>query len=231
MNAVSELDNLQTQWDRCKPIYLLREYNKSNQKPLNKSHSQEILDVSKLSHDECAADFVERRRTRKRYPGACLFEFQNVMDIVLKCLLNWDNKRKESLGPRIVGDLIAWNQTIKEQGRGSLHAHWQLFTKQLSTKAWLELFHKDKVIRDTARRELVNYIDSMICASYGSEIGIIHNCSDQTFNTTFHHGIYDKEAKEVAPQNEKFFSRHPQIFRNARSKYCGPHTLWGFHQM
>jgi hypothetical protein len=52
------------------------------------------------------------------------------------------------------------------------------------------------VIQDTARRELVDYINSMICASYGSEIDIIHNCSDQTFNTTFHHRIYDKEAKQ-----------------------------------
>ena len=146
------------------------------------------------------------------------------MDIVLKCLLNWDKEENKSLGPGMVGDLVAWNQTIEEQGRGSLHAHWQLFTKQLSTKARLELFHEDKVIRDTARKELIDYIDSMICASYGSEIDILHTCSNQTFNTTCHHGSYDKEAKEIAPQNEKYFSRHPQIFRDCRNKYCTSNT-------
>jgi hypothetical protein len=144
------------------------------------------------------------------------------MDIVLKCLLNWDDEEKKLLGTGIVGDLIAWNHAIEEQGRGSLHAHWQLFTKQLSTKARLELFHKDRIIRDTARRELVDYINSMICASYGSEIDIIHNCSDQPSYEGSPHKIYDQEAKDAAPQNEKFFSRHPQIFRDARSKYCGP---------
>ena len=142
------------------------------------------------------------------------------MDIVLKCLLNWDSEQKKSLGTGMVGDLVAWNQTVEEQGRGSLHAHWQLFTKQLSTKARLELFHEDKVIRETARKELIDYIDSMICASYGSEIDIVHTCSNQTFNTTHHHEIYDKEAKEMAPENEKYFSRHAQIFRNSRNKYC-----------
>jgi hypothetical protein len=38
------------------------------------------------------------------------------MDIVLKCLLNWDDKEKKSLGTGIVGDLIAWNHAIEEQG-------------------------------------------------------------------------------------------------------------------
>ena len=182
--------------------------------------SQELPDVSKLSHDECAADFIVRRRTRKRYPGACSLEFQNVMDIVLKCLLNWDNERKESLGTGMVGDLVAWNHTVEEQGRGSLHAHWQLFTKQLSTKARLKLFQEVKVVRDTARRELVDYIDSMVCASYGSEIDIVHNCSNQTPDKSEWDEMQDQTAKEMAPENSRYFSRQPQVFRNARNKYC-----------
>jgi hypothetical protein len=119
------------------------------------------------------------------------------------------------------GNQCAWNVTIEKQGHGSLHAHWQLFTKKLSTKARLELFHKDKVILEIARKELVDYIDSMIFASYGSEIDIVHNCNDQPSNKSCPHEIYNREAKEMAPQNKKIFSRHPQIFRNARSKYCG----------
>ena len=143
------------------------------------------------------------------------------MDIVLKCLLNWDKEEKKSLGTGMVGDLVAWNQAVEEQGRGSLHAHWQLFTKQLSTKARLELFHEDEVIRNTARKELVDYIDSMICASYGSEIDIIHNCNEPPSKKGCPHEIYDKEAKNMAPENQKVFSRHPQIFRDARNKYGG----------
>ena len=136
--------------------------------------------MSTLSHDDCAADFVVRRQTRKRYPGACSLEFQNVMDIVLKCLLNWDSEQKKSLGTGMVGDLVAWNQTVEE---------------------------------------LADYIDSMICASYGSDIDIAHTCSSQTPNKTEYDEKYDKLAKEEVPQHEKYFSRHPQIFRNARNKY------------
>jgi hypothetical protein len=176
--------------------------------------------VSKLSHDECAVDFVIRRRTRKRYPGACSLEFQNVMDIVLRCLFNWDDEEKQSLGPGIVGDLVAWNQTTEEQGRGSLHAHWQLFTEQLSTRARLDLFHTDKVTKDIARKELVDYIDSMICASYGTDIDIVHDCEAPRIPNGIGFDILDKRAKESSTPTEKFSSRSHQIFRDARHKYC-----------
>lgn len=142
------------------------------------------------------------------------------MDIVLRCLLNWDDKEKQSLGPGIVGDLVAWNQAIEEQGRGSLHAHWQLFTEQLSTRARLDLFHTDKVIKDVARKELVDYIDGMICASYGTDIDIVHDCEAPCVPNGIELGIYDRQAKESSSPTEKFFSRSHQIFRNARHKHC-----------
>ena len=35
----------------------------------------------KCSEEDCLADFVLRRDTRMKYPGACLLEFQSVMQI------------------------------------------------------------------------------------------------------------------------------------------------------
>jgi hypothetical protein len=40
----------------------------------------------------------------------------------------------------------------------------------------------------------------MVCAFYGSEIDTLHKCSNQTFDTTLHHGTYNKEAQEMAPK-------------------------------
>jgi hypothetical protein len=57
---------------------------------------KELPDMSKLSHEECAFDFTMRCQTRKKYPGACSLKFQNAMDIVLTCLLNWDSNNKET---------------------------------------------------------------------------------------------------------------------------------------
>jgi len=195
----------------------LTDYIPSNQTLELISNIKELPDVSKLSEEECALDFTIRRQTRKTYPGACSLEFQNTMDIVLRCLLNWDSDKKERIGTGIVGDLDGWAQTGEEQGRGSLHAHWQLFTEQLSTRVRFELFHRDKLVRDTARKELADYIDNMICASYGSELDITHAC-DEPQKSNSKHEIYDKEAKEMSSPGDAFYPRHPQIFRDARHK-------------
>jgi hypothetical protein len=170
-----------------------------------------------MTHDECAADFVLRRLTRKRYPGACSLEFQNLMDIVLKCLLRWNTEYQHSDGMGIAGDLIAWNQANEEQGRGSLHAHWQLFTEQLSSRARADLFHEDRNIRDRARKELADYIDNMICASYGADVEITHACNSVK-NQSLPDHYHDDLAKKAAAPDAGYISRHIQTFRNARHK-------------
>ena len=188
------------------------------------SSKQELPDVSKLTNEECAADFLVRRQTRKRYPGACSLEFQNVMDIIIKSLLKWDTENQKSTGKGMAGDLNGWVQAAEEQGRGTLHAHWQLFTKQLSTKARTDLFHNDSCIRDNARKELADYIDSMICASYGSSIKISHTCNvHQSSNNQSTLNVLDIRAKNDAPDDAKFIQRDTQIFRDARHKeHSGP---------
>ena len=141
------------------------------------------------------------------------------MDIVIKSLLRWDTRDQKSLGPGMAGDLNGWVQAAEEQGRGTLHAHWQLFTKQLSTKARTDLFHSDSCIRNNARKELADYIDSMICASYGSEIKLSHACDKvKSLGDSASYTTLDRDAKNNAPSEAKFIQRDNQIFRNARHK-------------
>ena len=143
------------------------------------------------------------------------------MDIIIKSLLKWDTANQKSTGKGMVGDLNGWVQAAEEQGRGTLHAHWQLFTKQLSNRARTDLFHNDSCIRDNARNELADYIDSMICASYGSSVTLSHTCRDghqSSNNQSTLDNVLDIRAKNKAPSDAKFIQRDAQYFRYARHK-------------
>ncbi len=62
----------------------------------------------KCSEEDCLADVVLRRDTRMKYPGACLSEFQSVMQILTKCMLRWDTKIQSSRGKGILGTVLAF---------------------------------------------------------------------------------------------------------------------------
>ena len=100
----------------------------------------QLPDVSKMSPDDCAIDFKLRCKSRRNYPGACSLEYQNLMQIVIECLLNWDMSTNCSKGPGIFGETIAFARADEEQGRGSLHGHWQIWIKELSQKQEMHYF-------------------------------------------------------------------------------------------
>ncbi len=74
----------------------------------------------KYSEENCLADFVLRRDTRMKYPGACSLEFQSVMQIFTKCMLRWDTKTS-SRKKGILGTVLAFFGADEEQGRKTLH--------------------------------------------------------------------------------------------------------------
>ena len=57
------------------------------------------------------------------YPGAYFLELQNIMQIVIETLFNWDTKTKQAKGPGIFGTVVAFAPTYEEQGRKMLHHH------------------------------------------------------------------------------------------------------------
>jgi hypothetical protein len=69
----------------------------------------------KCSEEDCIADFILRRDTRLKYPGACSLEFQSVMQIFTECLLKWDIKTNSSTGRGILGTIIAFFAANEEQ--------------------------------------------------------------------------------------------------------------------
>ena len=107
-----------------------------------------------------------------KYPGACSLEYQNVMNIVIESLFQWDIKNQKSKGPGIFGTTVAFAPADEEQGRKTLHRHIQLWIKEIDHKLRSELFATDSKIRTEARKRFQEYIDKIMCANYGVDLEI-----------------------------------------------------------
>lgn len=121
-------------------------------------------------HESCIADFNLRKKTRLKYPGACSLEYQNVMNIIIESLFQWDIKKQKSKGPGIFGTTVAFAPADEEQGRKTLHKHIQLWVREIDQQLRTELFANDISIRTEARQRFQRYIDKIMCASYGVDM-------------------------------------------------------------
>ena len=75
-----------------------------------------------------------------KYPGACLLEFQSIMQILTKCMLRWDTKTQSSRGKGILGRVVAFFGADEEQGHKTLHCHWQIWVQELNQTLQDSLF-------------------------------------------------------------------------------------------
>ncbi len=120
-----------------------------------------------------------RRDARINNPGACSLDFQSVMQILTECLLKWDTKTQTSKGKGILGTVIAFAGADEEQGRKTLHRHWQIWVEEINQTIRYCLFHKDDTTRAEARNIFFKHIDDVISASYGLDLYISHRCVDK----------------------------------------------------
>ncbi len=72
--------------------------------------------------------------------------------------------------------MLAYFAAGEEQGRKTLHCHWQIWVKEIDKTLCNCLFHEDDTIRDIARKTFCKQIDNVITAGYGSEFCITHKC-------------------------------------------------------
>jgi hypothetical protein len=106
------------------------------------------------SEADCIAAFVLQKDTRLNHPGACSLEFQSVMQILMECLLRLDIK-KISKGKEILDTVLAFFAADEEQGRKTLHRHWQLWVKEIDKKLRNCLFHEDDSIKDICKKDIL----------------------------------------------------------------------------
>ena len=169
---------------------------------------QHGLPSLKCSEEDCITDFVLRRDTRMKYPGSCSLEFQSVMQILTKCMLRWDTKTQSSRGKGILGTVVAFFGADEEQGRKTLHRHWQIWVTELNKTLRDCLFDRDATKRQDARKAFCQHIDNVISACYGPDLSITHRCIDVNKNEQF---------KVDIPRN-LFREADPTVFRRARHK-------------
>lgn len=121
----------------------------------------------KCSEEDCIADFVIRKNTRLKYPGSCSLEFQNVMQILIKCLIKWDTKKMKSTGQGIFGTVVAFFGADEEQGRKTLHRHWQIWTEELNQTLRYSLFDNDPNKKKKHELHLQNLLTSLFVQIMG----------------------------------------------------------------
>lgn len=130
--------------------------------------------------EDCVGDFNIRKKERIMYPGACSLMYQHLMQIVTECLIGWDPKT--NTGRRgVFGIPLAYARTDEEQGRKTLHSHWQIWIEDFN-RCRDALYANDEMIRFQARVAFMKYVDEVISASYGSDFTVTHNCTSMNNN-------------------------------------------------
>jgi hypothetical protein len=53
--------------------------------------------------EECKIDSDYHKHIRTKYPGACSLEYEQMIEIFIGCMLQWDSKKKRSKGRCFLG--------------------------------------------------------------------------------------------------------------------------------
>ncbi len=95
--------------------------------------------------------------------------------------------------------MIAFVGADEEQGRKTLHRHWQIWVKEINQTVRDSLFHKDTKTRTNAQNSFLKHIDNVICANYGSDLRITHKRVDKNENEILKTSIANNLFKDKDP--------------------------------
>jgi hypothetical protein len=115
---------------------------------------------------------------------------------------------QSSRGKGILGTVLAFFGADKEQGRKTLHQHWQIWVQELNQTLRDCLFDTDATKRKNAQKTFCQHIDNVISACYGPDLSITHRCID---------GDENEQLKVDTPKN-LFSEKDPTVLRRARHK-------------
>ena len=94
-------------------------------------YSQTDIDINCKAIDEMDAAEIEsmsrkRKELRIKMPGIAAMVFENILDIIIECVIGWDMKTKTG-NKGLFGTPLAFTCTVEEQGRKTLHTHIQIW--------------------------------------------------------------------------------------------------------
>ena len=125
-------------------------------------------------------------------------------------------KKLIAKGPGIIGTVKALAPGDEEQGRKTLHLHWQCWIKELSQELRDQLFHNDEEKNADARKWFTQLIDNLLHTSYGPDLVVEHACND----------VSVQSVSDPTPADSIFVDQEPQVFRDARHKTLS-HDIMG----
>ena len=98
------------------------------------------------------------------------------MRILIEDLLKWDPIKQKPKGKGIVGTVLSCAPADEEQGRKTLHSHWQIWMEELSQELRDAIFDRDTERRFGARHKFLRLVDSLMSASFGNDFEVRHDC-------------------------------------------------------
>jgi len=131
---------------------------------------------------------------------------QTLTEHMLKC----DTKTKTSKGKGILGKVCAFAGTDEEQGRKTLHQHWQIWVEEINQTIRNALFNNGKDTRNKAQKSVQEHIDNIFSTSYGPQFCITHKFIGENRQETIKTDIPENIFKEK--ESDCFFSHKTQRF-------------------
>ena len=161
-----------------------------------------------MSNDDCIADLKLRPKRRLNYPGACSLEYQNLKEIIIETLFNWNKKEQKPHGPGIFGTVVAFAAADEEQGRKTLHMHVQLWVKDVNPQLRGDLYHKSPNERHLAREKFKTYVEQVMTTSLGPDLVCQPSDSSEEHNS---------ELIDASPQILRD-ARHNELSKNIKGE-------------
>ena len=137
------------------------------------------------------------------YPGANALEFLSLVQIIVECLLQWDQENHKSKGTGIFGQTDTYGSAFEEQGKETLHMHMMIWVKNYNL--FFNFFLKDGTIDETMRASLLHYVNMVMCSSY-------ELWSDDIIKHDMIQGNDDSKCSGTVTEVD------PQTIRDSRSK-------------
>jgi hypothetical protein len=115
--------------------------------------------------EEYKIDSDLRKHVWTKYPGACSLEYQQVIQFFIDCMLQWDSKKQRLKGEGFFGQVLACAPAHEEQGRKTLHSHWQILVEDLLPQIHEDLFNPDIDIQKQNRAAFYRYVNQVMCTT------------------------------------------------------------------
>ena len=110
-------------------------------------------------------DFEARKKWRAKYPGACAMEYENIVQIVIKTIIGW-NQSEQKGNKGAFGIPLAYGDSCEEQARFTLHSHISVWIQDFNTIRNL-IYHENEKLRLLAIQRLERYFDRIAQATLG----------------------------------------------------------------